>query len=351
MMKAMVSFLSMGGVCLALGGAGVCAAAAPAYEKLLPWFERSNGVYSLFEAARAGDVAVLKARLEEKDAPNAINELGDSPLHLAAAEGRVEIVELLLQAGADALQKNRAGKIASELAKDEATREACRAGEALRFRELKLFPAVRADKVEVVSEALKQGVSPNALSEDNALCLLGVALEAGALQSLKVLLAAGAKADYVQPNGKSLLHLAAGLGRAEAIPLLLAAGADPMHRAGNGATALHDAIWSGRTAAALALIPAYQPQGFNPDGWGNGYPVTMAIWRGNLAVVRGLLEAGLNPNDPAFAAEPLLVVAVRNNRPEMVELLLRAGADKNARDAAGKSAVDYATGAVAELLR
>lgn len=333
---------------MALSAVDICSAVD---TELLKWFERSNGVYSLFEAVRAGDEKVLRDRLAENESPNAVNELGDAPLHIAAAEGQAPLVLLLLEAGADALQKNKEGKIASELAKDDATREACLSGEAKRHREMALFPAVREDKAEVVSEALANGVNPNALAENNTLTLLGSAIEAGAMNTLKVLLKAGAKADYVQPNGKSLLHLAAGLGRAEMIPLLLEAGADPMHRAGNGATAMHDAIWSGRTEAALALIPGYASEGYNPDGWGNGYPISMAIWRGNTEVVRGLLAAGLDPNAAVFAAEPLTVQAAKHNRLEIMKLLLQAGADKNARDASGKTAADYATGAVAELLR
>ena len=124
-----------------------------------------------------------------------------------------------------------------------------------------------------------------------------------------------------------------------------------MARSANGSLAIHEAIWHGRTEAALALIPAYKPQDYNPDGLRHGYPICMAIGRGNARVVQGFLEAGLDPNSAAFSQEPLLIQAVRAGRQEIVRLLLQAGADKTAKDTHGKTAADYANAQIAPLLK
>lgn len=334
-------------VIVAWGTGRVCFAK----ESLEDYFQRSNGVYSVFEAAGNGKLEVLQARLAEGNTANGKNELGDTPLHLAVAAGHADVVRCLLQAGADPLAKNAAGLIPSQVAAEPSCTELCRTYEERRHKEMALFPLVRANDSAAVLNGLKQGLNPNALSEDCSLTLLAEAVRAGAEETARVLLEAGAKANYTLPNGLSLLHLAAKEGRAPMITLLLNAGADPMARSGNGAVALHEAIWHGRTNAALALIPAYKEQGYNPDGRGNGYPVRMAIWRGNAQVVQALLDAGLNPNDNAFRDEPLLVQAVRANRADMAAMLLKAGADKTARDNNGKCAADYATGNIAELLK
>lgn len=330
---------------------GHALAAVSIDPELEEWFSRSNGVYSLFEAVNAGDSVVFAQRLKEGEQVNVVNELGDTPLHMAAAAGRADMVRELLKAGADPTVKNRAGRLPVELAANEACAQLCRDGEAAREREIRLFPAVRSNDVAAVKAALDAGMNPNALSANNSHTLLAEAVDAGAQQVVETLLAAGADARYTMPNSKSILHLAAGRGRSELIPLLLKAGADPMARANNAALPIHDAIWSGQTQAALALIPAYQAQGYNPSGGGNGYPVAMAIMRGNTEVVVALLKAGLNPNDRAFASEPLLVQAARRNNVALLKALLEAGADKTARDNSGKTAADYATGEAAALLR
>lgn len=313
-------------------------------------YNRSNGVFSVFEAVRAGDEAVLAERLKEGASANEANAAGDTPLHLAAAAGRASMVLTLLHAGGDPLAKNAAGRTPAELAADAATRKACQQAEAARMRELEMLPLILANRADSLQQALSQGLNPNAESADHTHSLLAVAVRAGAADCARALIQAGASTKYTLPGGKSLLHLAAGAGQAHMIPLLLEAGADPMAQAHNGAFAIHDAIWAGQRTAAIALAPAYRGVHANPNGGANGYPVCMAIQRGFDDVVQALLAAGLNPNDPAFSAEPLLVLAARHNRPQIIKTLLQAGADKEARDATGRRAADYATATTATLL-
>lgn len=78
--------------------------------------QRSNGVYSLHEAAQAGDTKVLQARLSEGADVNARNEQGCTPLHLAAKAGHAELVKLLLEAGADKTLQDNSGKTAADYA-------------------------------------------------------------------------------------------------------------------------------------------------------------------------------------------------------------------------------------------
>lgn len=89
---------------------------APDEEPLTAWLERSNGIYSLHEAARDGNVEALLSRLngpiarhnqygqfekwepvtpENKPAVDPKNEQGKTPLDLAKEAGHKEIVELL----------------------------------------------------------------------------------------------------------------------------------------------------------------------------------------------------------------------------------------------------------------
>lgn len=62
------------------------------------------------------------------------------------------------------------------------------------------------------------------------------------------------------------------------------------------------------------------------------------------AVMKLLLEKGLDPNPKSGGMSPLSTAVVAGNAPvEVVALLIKHGADPNLKDATGKSPIDYAT--------
>jgi len=65
------------------------------------------------------------AKIETTDA-----ETGSTALHLAAGWGRVDVVKLLLEHGADKTAKNKHGRTALELAKEAGFEEVVKALEA-----------------------------------------------------------------------------------------------------------------------------------------------------------------------------------------------------------------------------
>lgn len=78
---------------------------------------RSNGFYSLHEAAATGNVAVLRQRLSGNNAqPDQQDEWGNTALHIAAAAGEKEIIKLLLKAGASTNIQNKENKTAAQCA-------------------------------------------------------------------------------------------------------------------------------------------------------------------------------------------------------------------------------------------
>ncbi len=243
---------------------------------------RSNHVYSVLEAAAAGNAEVLAARLKEGADPNQLDELGNRPIHYAARGKSAKVIRLLLSAGADCLARDAKGRTPRQITQHEKVRAFFEKAEQRRKRELAAFKLVERGAAEELKKALRSGVSPHAFSADGGVNLLIRAVECNQRDVVRVLLEAGARVNEKSKHAsnRTPLHVAAMLGHAPLVRMLLSYRADPMLRASNGAYALHDALWHRRLEAVKALLPAYEKQNFNPDGGGHGFPINMAHPRG-----------------------------------------------------------------------
>ncbi|MBQ3218622.1 MAG: ankyrin repeat domain-containing protein [Akkermansia sp.] len=309
-----------------------------AADELMPWLERSNGVFSVHEAAAAGDMNALRAAAVDKLTLNMADEQGRTPLDIAAASGHVEAVRHLIACGATATEQTL------RLAANAASKQVVQSALHMRNLELQLCEAVASRNVPEVRRLLAQGVSSNALTHDHQQSVLMQAAGTGRIWMLRILLENGADPNYVNAQTKSVLHVAAATGTAEIVRRLLAAGADPLVQGSNGATPLHDAVWMRNVATVQALLPAYKAQNYNPDGGRNGLPLLMAIAGGNTAVVQAFIDAGTDLRGACFEKHPPLAEAVKAGRVEISRVLYKAGADPDAKDSTGKSARDYAAG-------
>lgn len=159
------------------------------------------------------------------------------------------------------------------------------------------------------------------------------------------LLAAGADKNKSTKYKKTPLFCAATQGDDAIVALLLAADADPNIADTNGLTPLLCAVMNDYFSIVDKLLTA----GANVDKTDNQgvTPLQRAIY------VLGSGNFDLNVFDRLMAARPLvdkadkkgrtpLMLAVCNNRADLVGRLLRAGADKNKPDNRGKTALDEA---------
>ncbi len=322
-------------------------------KRKLAMMRCSNSVYSVQEAAAAGALEVLRARLAEGADPNRVDEQGNSPIHLAAMGRSPEVMSLLLELGADPMLKNAAGHTPLELCHHEGVKTLLEAASVTRRKEIELDAMVRRGGVQGVRLALQNGVNPNAMSADNRGPLVMSAVDAGQAGTLRALLEAGAKADVCYTGTDvHVLLLAAERGNGVIIRMLLRAGADPMRHANAGAYPLHNAVYARQLEAVRALLPSYKEINYSPHCQALGFPLTMALHRAGDAIVKAFVDAGINLNDQKrFKDELPLIVAARCGRVSCVKMFLAAGADKSLKDSHGKTAADYARGEVAQLLR
>ena len=143
-------------------------------------------------------------------------------------------------------------------------------------------------------------------------------------------LEAGADPNERTDGGWTPLYFA---GSAEAVTALLEAGADPMARSLHGGTPLH---WATTNEAVTALLQA----GANLEAR-NENGLTPLHWATTSEAVTALLQAGANLEArDEYRGTPLHRAAELSKNPEVIKVMLDAGADTAALNAAGKTPWD-----------
>jgi uncharacterized protein len=198
-----------------------------------------------------------------------------------------------------------------------------------------LFPAIEAGDVERVDAILD--ADPSAATARDA---SGVSALMRALYRLD-----GALADAVKRRVEELdVFEAAAFGDVDRLTQLLTAEPSLVTSySGDGFTALHFAAFFGRDGAAGLLVERGAEVDAFGRGWMTGTALHSAVSRRHADVVRILLRAGANPNARQSAGWTPLHAAAANGDLASVDLLLEAGADPTARNDEGRSVIELAT--------
>lgn len=254
---------------------------------LLAW--NVQGGDALPETVRAADHGRLQRLLAEGASVESRDAHGNTLLMQAAIAGRAETVKLLLERGANANATNGHGATALMLA------------------------AGSTEKIELL---VARGADVNARSKLGNTPLMTTARAAGSAKAVALLLKHGAEVNATNIFGASPIMMAAASGDLKTAKLLLDKGADVNAHIRGG---IDQAIWGGGRSALM---------------W--------ASMRGDVAMMKLLLKAGARVNEQeAFGTA--LTQAGWMDRPRTAELLLKHGADPNAKEAmSGFSALHWA---------
>ncbi len=209
--------------------------------------------------------------------------------------------------------------------------------------------AVLNGKPDLLRKALAAGLPVNTHGFDSGtLAPLHYAADRSAKPAVvAVLIDAGADVnawDHSPHDPKTPLMHAARRGALDLVKLLLKAGADANAANDNQSTALVSACGGGKAPAFEKVVAELLAAGAKPNPEG----LIWAARKGSPAVVKMLVDAGADVNAIGRWGVPALHLAADENRPEMVETLLKLGAvphfraPADNRSYAGQTALDVA---------
>lgn len=300
--------------------------AAVSIALVLPAAAAENST-RLFHAIREGDIAFVKAHLDQNTIETR-DRRGATPLMHAAAFGNIETLRLLLDTGADVNARNDFDATAL------------------------LWCARDPERVRLLVE---RGADVNAQSKQGRTPLMVASLRRGGADSVELMLAKGAGVNSKDSRGDSAIGLAASIGDVRIMRRLLAAGADVNAVNKRGMTPVNLAA-SGRSPEAVRLLiekgaDVRTASNTLSNSVRHGQilmiklaPLHRAAAFGPAETVRDLLKAGadVNARDGRKLMPLSFAVATDNPSLETVRLLLQAGADVNAGDNTGETALDWA---------
>jgi uncharacterized protein len=212
-----------------------------------------------------------------------------------------------------------------------------------------LLRASYQDDMESTGALLRAGANVNAANDLGA-TPLWAACQNGNVAIVRMLLDAGANPNAALLRGETPLMMAARAGKPGIAALLLAKGANPNARAARSQTALMWAVGQKHSDVVKVLLAnradvhartetwsqvmAVPPHGFLPYNMlvphGSDTALLFAARVGDLASAKLLVGAGANVNDADAWGVSATVLAAHSGFGDLVEFLLKNGANPNA---------------------
>jgi ankyrin repeat protein len=268
----------------------------------------------IFEAADQGDIGTVRALImDDPELVQAKNDEQETPLHLAARGGHIDVVAFLLARGAEVNARNNvhqnpllyAAYHGHDAVVDLLLDKGADIKEPDRYGRTVLHYPVREGHKNVVEILVNKGMDIT-VEDGMGVSPLWFAIEGGHAEIMDVFIASKAL-DVGSDTGIKALHLAAAEGKKDIVDLLITKGVNTGTKDDMDANLLHNAAIGGLSELAQHLIK---------EG----------------AAVNDLDARGRTP----------LHYAVKDGRQEMVELLIEKGADLNIKGKDGRTALHIA---------
>ncbi|XP_068748124.1 serine/threonine-protein phosphatase 6 regulatory ankyrin repeat subunit B-like isoform X2 [Montipora capricornis] len=340
-----------------------------------------NAVALLLEAVNNESIEDLKELMDFEILDDDVHqtckeENGDSPLHIAARKGNVEICRLLVQSGAKTDAKNADGNtilhIAAELGDvamarflysakakpnivnndgDTPLHLACQRkhvsivdlllakfsaniGIPNKKSDTPLFIAVRVNCPQAIKQLLNSAQADQDVKAGRSASgdtLLHLAVDNKDIEVVKSLVQAGAPPDEQNNVGKTPLHIAAIKGDEEMVKFLHTAKANPNILDNEEMTPLHYAAHGGHQAVILYFLEKFKVDASarNRDG---STLLHMTCQAGNLEASTALIKRGVLVHMPNKSGGLSIHDAARKGHVGLLKLLLEKGVPVNIKN-------------------
>ena len=326
-------------------------------ELLLKAIQYSSKIYQrhtkdaeerLLEAAANGDIDTVKTLLKHGANPNGQEQwvFSAKPLTRAVQFRRVAVVQELLKAGARIDEMDWDGEtvlhVAAENGELSILKMLIRAGADVNRNGI-LTPLVWAalrGHIDIVRELISKGASVNTSMQGygNA---LHAAVTSGRTEVVRVLIQAGAHVNDLDGNEETPLNDAVLKGNITIVQELLNAGADVNRTNKNGKIPLAVALEKGYDDiakllcnATVGLKPVEKERDLECD-------LLTAAEKGTIEQVRDLIRQGADVNVQDEYGFTPLISAIINEHLDICKELVKAGADVNMKSEAGMTALHF----------
>lgn len=309
----------------------------------------STGITGLMVAAAENRLEIVDLLLKHQATPDLQTRRGTTALMFAAARGSdVKIIERLIEAKSDVNVESKESDTALTFAVSGGQRLA---DDYVYIRDMRLDeadaekdPGNRVFDQIVVAAAQKTLATGGSalLTEDMALRIEPGVLKSNTEEIVYALLKSGAEVNAKNSAGETAFYLAAEKGRSlNVLEALKASGADVNVTDKKGTTSLMVASMGYDPQPVQTLISLGLDVN-KSDKYGKTALLYAAENNAKDAVL-GLVKAGANVNTAAPDGNTALMLAVNKDKKDNVEALISLGADVNAQNQAGMTALGMST--------